>query len=303
MPRSSWRFALVSITVIGSVACSARAGLVVGAWGLQTKAVEACVNRTVTQNTVSFPFFPSVLNDPPNPDEATPIPGSATSSDSSYDFDASGCSASFLFDFEHGCSSAADAVSSSSGTVTFSVSGGNLQYDLSGGNSGGNSSFVSGASFTHFEIGLFDKPAGGYVFQNIQEGPTPDWAYEVGVPGPDSNTLTGDMTGTLLDGHTYRFEYAYRINHANGSSSASGFGHLDMQIQSGSVLSLHSPDDAAAECGAPTDPAHTGFATSSDPCGAVIAFSDARVDGACPDTYTIVRTWTATNIARDSASR
>ena len=54
------------------------------------------------------------------------------------------------------------------------------------------------------------------------------------------------------------------------------------------------PDPISVQCGESTDPSETGTPTATDNCGAVtFDYSDAIVDGDCPQEYTINRTWTA----------
>ncbi|WP_345169207.1 HYR domain-containing protein, partial [Algibacter aquimarinus] len=61
------------------------------------------------------------------------------------------------------------------------------------------------------------------------------------------------------------------------------------------VLSL--PANVTAECSADLTPVMFGFATAIDNCDAnpVIAYSDVTTNGACSGTFTITRTWTATD--------
>jgi len=64
------------------------------------------------------------------------------------------------------------------------------------------------------------------------------------------------------------------------------------------------PANITISCTASTAPANTGMATASDNCAVtpVITFSDAIAGGACPQEYTITRTWTATDNCGNSSS-
>jgi hypothetical protein len=53
------------------------------------------------------------------------------------------------------------------------------------------------------------------------------------------------------------------------------------------------PADVTVQCDAVT-PAVT--LTATDNCGdAIVTFNEVRTDGACPNAYTLTRTWTATD--------
>ena len=65
-------------------------------------------------------------------------------------------------------------------------------------------------------------------------------------------------------------------------------------------LAISCPPDATVECGEPTDPAQTGIATATDPCGAsnAVSYSDAIASGSAPGIQEVIsRTWTATGSA------
>ncbi|MCF7559960.1 gliding motility-associated C-terminal domain-containing protein, partial [Sabulilitoribacter multivorans] len=61
------------------------------------------------------------------------------------------------------------------------------------------------------------------------------------------------------------------------------------------VLTL--PNNVTAECSDDLSPINFGEATATDNCdpNPVVTFNDVRTDGACSGTYTITRTWTATD--------
>ncbi|HWO57414.1 MAG TPA: T9SS type A sorting domain-containing protein [bacterium] len=64
------------------------------------------------------------------------------------------------------------------------------------------------------------------------------------------------------------------------------------------------PADATVECGQPTDPAATGFATATDACdpAPAVTFTDSETPGACAAEKTITRVWTATDACGNSSS-
>ncbi|NMH89900.1 gliding motility-associated C-terminal domain-containing protein, partial [Flavivirga algicola] len=68
------------------------------------------------------------------------------------------------------------------------------------------------------------------------------------------------------------------------------------------VLTL--PANQTAECSDNLTPIAFGTATATDNCDAnpIITFVDVRTDGACPGTFTITRTWTATDACGNEAN-
>jgi hypothetical protein len=64
------------------------------------------------------------------------------------------------------------------------------------------------------------------------------------------------------------------------------------------------PADVTIECDEATDPSNTGAAVATDNCdpGPTIGFSDTVTPGACPQEFTIGRTWTATDASGNLSS-
>jgi hypothetical protein len=62
------------------------------------------------------------------------------------------------------------------------------------------------------------------------------------------------------------------------------------------------PGDTTVECDAVPPPANPTASDNCDPSPR-IAFDETRIDGICPDNYTLVRTWTATDRCGNSSSQ
>lgn len=64
------------------------------------------------------------------------------------------------------------------------------------------------------------------------------------------------------------------------------------------------PNNVSIDCDDPFDPANTGTATATDNCDSApnITHSDTTIGGSCPQSFTIQRTWTATDACGNSIS-
>src|SRR5690606_1462078 len=76
-----------------------------------------------------------------------------------------------------------------------------------------------------------------------------------------------------------------------------------ISIENNVAPTLVAPQDVILECEDSTDPSFTGTATISDTCGTrAITFEDVTTPGTCEGTYTITRTWTATDACGNTAT-
>ncbi len=77
---------------------------------------------------------------------------------------------------------------------------------------------------------------------------------------------------------------------------------ITVQDTTSPVLSL--PANRTAECSADLSTIAFGTATATDNCDAnpEVTFNDVKTDGACPGSYTITRTWTATDVCGNTVS-
>jgi hypothetical protein len=132
------------------------------------------------------------------------------------------------------------------------------------------------------------------------------------VPGPAALTATDNCDTSVP------VDYAER--RADGSCPASytltrtwtATDDCRNQVQHVQVITVRDtvapvitcPGDVTIECTESTEPGRTGSATAVDACdaSATITHSDSREDGACPQSYDIVRRWTATDDCGNSAS-
>jgi hypothetical protein len=75
-------------------------------------------------------------------------------------------------------------------------------------------------------------------------------------------------------------------------------------IIDGDPPTLTLPPDVVVECDTDLSPSQTGQATAADACdpAPTVSFMDTFVDGACPNEWVIVRSWTATDACDNSVS-
>jgi gliding motility-associated-like protein len=92
-------------------------------------------------------------------------------------------------------------------------------------------------------------------------------------------------------------------NFTDGCNTSANFTQTITVVDS-TAPELILPANATAECSDDLSPIDFGTATATDNCDAnpVVTFEDVRTDGACSGTYTIIRTWTATDACGNSVS-
>jgi hypothetical protein len=126
----------------------------------------------------------------------------------------------------------------SHGVIFFSVDQ-DIRYEISG-----TYGFVgNGWREIQLSARLVDLTAGGELFNNAQDsGHTADEIFRLGEEGGDqANTLTGALTGELVAGHIYLFNYFSAIGSFEAqdtSASAAGSIHLVFVPEVGTGLQL-----------------------------------------------------------------
>jgi hypothetical protein len=95
-----------------------------------------------------------------------------------------------------------------------------------------------------------------------------------------------------------------RIYTATDSCGNSSTACVNVSIVDTTPPSITCPDDVAVECDASTDPSNTGEATATDLCqpSVGITYSDEIIAGSCPQEYTIIRTWYASDFCGNQSS-
>jgi gliding motility-associated-like protein/uncharacterized repeat protein (TIGR01451 family) len=112
----------------------------------------------------------------------------------------------------------------------------------------------------------------------------------------DSNVLV-EFTETRTDGScpdTYTLTRTWTATD-NCGNSITHVQVISVEDTTAPVWDQVMPADITVECdGVPAAPA---VVTASDNCDAdvLVEFTEVRTDGSCPDTYTLIRTWTATD--------
>jgi hypothetical protein len=114
-------------------------------------------------------------------------------------------------------------------------------------------------------------------------------------PDGDELTITVDPAGPYALGET-----VVTVTVSDGRESVSGQTTVTIVDATNPLISV--PAHVELDCPADTTPASTGVATATDNCSiASITFSDVTTEH-CGSTYTIVRTWTATDGSGNTAS-
>ncbi|MBK8567101.1 MAG: hypothetical protein IPN76_28190, partial [Saprospiraceae bacterium] len=109
--------------------------------------------------------------------------------------------------------------------------------------------------------------------------------------GATTNCITVGVVGT----------YAVTVTGANGCTSFCSI--LVVLSQTNTPPSITCPADLTIECDASSLPPNTGTATATDNCDQappIPTYTDLISGGNCPQSYTITRTWTATNASGNS---
>jgi len=125
----------------------------------------------------------------------------------------------------------------------------------------------------------------------------------------DSVILSGNSGGIWSNGSatpsiTVYTGGDYFVTNTNGCGSDTS-NHIIVTVNSGTPPSITCPEDVTIECDESTLPPNTGAATATDNCNlspVVPNFNDITVEGACPQEYTITRTWIATDVSGNSSS-
>jgi hypothetical protein len=142
----------------------------------------------------------------------------------------------FGITFDHARVSTYQSLGHSNGVIFFSVDE-NIDYIASG----SYSAVDSDGRETYLWAELHDSTIGSVVFENLQwSQATPNESFTLGgAEGDFDNISTGSLTGTLIAGHDYTFEYNVFIQ-ADPTASASG------AIATGGVALTFIPEPSTA---------------------------------------------------------
>jgi len=119
-------------------------------------------------------------------------------------------------------------------------------------------------------------------------------------PVVESNTVT--IAGSCPNEYTLEITWTATDACGNSTSQVQTVTYYDDEAPD-----LDCPDDLVLDCtqdpGA-TDVSNTGFATASDNCDAEVipTYEDQLIPTSCPQTYTVLRTWTATDSCDNTVS-
>jgi hypothetical protein len=144
-----------------------------------------------------------------------------------YDFSASGDTGTFRFDFDHARTGIGGSYAQSDGQITITTTN-DVHYSLDG-----FYNLTGSQQFTMFAQ-LRDVTDNNTIFNSVQvSGATLNESFTLGEEGGDlDNNLFGDISGTLLAGHTYQLEYNYFLLHNSPAAGpgATAVGDLNFNI-------------------------------------------------------------------------
>jgi hypothetical protein len=161
-----------------------------------------------------------------------------------------------------------------------------------------NSNGCGSAESNHFTVTVNPLPACTIsgIF-TLCEGQTTELCTPAGYTGylwstgETSNCIIVSASGT----------YLVTVTDVNGCSSSCS---QAVTIEDLLPPAISCPANVTIECDANTQPAATGSATAIDDCdqSPSIGFTDVTTSGPCAQSYTISRTWTATDVAGNTAT-
>lgn len=144
------------------------------------------------------------------------------------DISGSGDQVSILGSVNHKRSGVLNDYTNSSMVVDFTVNAA-VSYDFSG---GFDVTDIGNPSRVDLDFHLYDFTTSSYVVQNTQlSNSSANESFTAGGNGGDStNVMTGNLSGFLIAGHQYQFQYESYLNadSANDGASATGFMRLDL---------------------------------------------------------------------------
>lgn len=196
-----------------------------------------------------------------------------------------------------------------------------VTIDLTGNS---NDDVVGGQFFLEYDNSVLSfvsaVPGGGVFDVEVYELAIPGFIdYAVGVTGGGPGT-SGDATMAVLTftalqevcdvANLVEFRFSMpptRLTDDNGNSIDPDLADLGaITIDATAPTFTFVPSNTTVECDDPTDPANTGgFATATDNCDSApdVTFSDDVTPGSCPQSWTITRTWTATDACGNATSQ
>jgi hypothetical protein len=160
----------------------------------------------------------------------------AVTSENNIEFSATGGQTELALDIDHSRPGTPFSLARTLGFVRFTAAA-NTSYELSGNYDVNDVGNFAGDVF-HF-IGLTDETAGILLFWNIQESiASEDEQFTFGQTGGDwSNTLSGSVTGSIVAGHTYLFNFESRIRGPrNGDHGATALGNISLTIREAAAV-------------------------------------------------------------------
>ncbi|MCC1485679.1 hypothetical protein J1C55_13855, partial [Winogradskyella sp. E313] len=147
----------------------------------------------------------------------------------------------------------------------------------------------------------------------IECGVTPDGTLEAWLADNAGATVTDNCTATQDIVWTNDFRQLADVDCDSGAITVT-FRATDLCGNFSEVTATYSiidtvapeltiPSDVTLECDEDSSTASTGVAAADDDCTTpIVEFSDEIIPGTCPNSFTIERTWTATDVCGNTST-
>jgi len=220
--------AMVAPVALLAIGSPAQAGITVNSWALTTytdNGFNSGPAAFVTESAVSLPFALTR--------NVTQAPAPDTTSQTVYNFTVAGDDVTFDFDFNQTRNGKSGSDSESFGNLTFVVGSCDMAYNISGNYSISNST-SNATRWVQLNAEIKDNTTNTVIFRSKEfSQQTANESFTLGGPvneGDQPASFIGNLTGTLIAGHSYTFSYSVFTFADINTTDAVGTGGMTLAI-------------------------------------------------------------------------